>query len=99
MGNYWAYLILGWDDSGKMHVPDFRDDGTIMEILTCLNPEITEIAECLIPGTRRCTTANYYQVTNDAWAQHGYTVCDTEATIYWVLKPILPLTTNPQMAR
>ena len=42
----WAYLISGTERDGtgqsrKMRVPNFRDDGTITEILTCLNPGIT----------------------------------------------------------
>ena len=51
-----AYLIsgMGCDGTGrfrKMCVPNFRDDRTITEILTCLNPGIMQIAECLIPGS------------------------------------------------
>ena len=41
-----ACLISGTGRDGtgrfrKMRVPNFRDDGTITEILTCLNPGIT----------------------------------------------------------
>ena len=41
-----TYLISGTGRDGtgrsrKMRVPNFRDDGTITEILTCLNPGIT----------------------------------------------------------
>lgn len=50
--------VMRWDDFKKMCVPNFRDDEIIAEILTCLNPWITYIEECLhvlprVPPSKR----------------------------------------------
>ena len=49
-GDYRAYLISGTGRFRNIRVPNFRDGGTVTEILTCLKSGITENLTCLKSG-------------------------------------------------